>query len=82
MSNNKQTMKLYTEEKVRQAMDFARGYNRMSDTQFIETLTPIELPSIKEIQKEADMFYHLESNNRIFVQGARLVLDKIQGGNK
>ena len=29
---------LYTEQQVREAMDFARGHHRMTDTQFIETL--------------------------------------------
>ena len=45
MSNNKQHMKLYTEEQVRLAMDFARGHNKMTDSQFIDLLIPIELPS-------------------------------------
>lgn len=72
MSNSKQSMKLYTEEQVK---DMFYGYGNFED------ITPIELPTINEIQKEADMFYHLESTNIAFVQGARLVLDKIQGGN-
>ena len=38
-------MKLYTEEQVRLAMDFARGHNKMTDSQFIDLLIPIELPS-------------------------------------
>jgi hypothetical protein len=29
---------LYTEEQVREAMDFARGHNKMTDTQFIQSL--------------------------------------------
>ena len=29
---------LYTEEQVREAMDFARGYHKMTDTQFIQSL--------------------------------------------
>ena len=38
-------MKLYTEEQVRLAMYFARGHNKMTDSQFIDLLIPIELPS-------------------------------------
>jgi hypothetical protein len=29
---------MYTEEQVREAMEFARGHHKMTDTQFIETL--------------------------------------------
>jgi hypothetical protein len=30
--------RIYTEEDIRKAMEFARGYHKMTDTQFIETL--------------------------------------------
>ena len=86
------TMKLYTEEQVREAMDFARGYHRMSDTQFIDTLTPIELPSDQE-----SILLALEISNAhktkltsqqeaFFVAGFQTLSiwlrNKIQGGNK
>jgi hypothetical protein len=29
---------MYAEEDIRKAMEFARGYHKMTDTQFIETL--------------------------------------------
>ena len=29
---------LYTEEQVREAMDFARGHHKMTDTQFMQSL--------------------------------------------
>jgi hypothetical protein len=35
---NKAKETLYTEEQVREAMEFARGYSKMTDTQFIQTL--------------------------------------------
>ena len=89
MSNNKQSMKLYTEEQVRQAMDFARGHHRMSDTQFIETLTPIELPSDEEINEVAMVVYGFNARDvkdvleyKAFKRGAKNIIDKIQGGNK
>lgn len=78
MSNNKQ-MKLYTEEQVRNAMDFARGHHRMSDTQFIETLTPIELPSDSEIIEAS---HNIKYTQFIpFAKGAKWMRDKIQAGN-
>ena len=33
---NKAKETLYTEEQVREAMEFARGHNKMTDTQFIK----------------------------------------------
>ncbi len=82
MSNNKQSMKLYTEEQVRLAMDFARGHNKMTDSQFIDLLIPIELPSdeeIKEISRDKSRLIYDEETN--FQLGAKYVIDKIQGGN-
>jgi hypothetical protein len=35
---NKAKETLYTEEQVREAMEFARGHSKMTDTQFIETI--------------------------------------------
>lgn len=55
----------------------------MSDTQFIETLTPIELPSDEEIEKFAFEKYHEIEDSRWFEPlqiGAKWVRDKIQGG--
>ena len=52
MSNNKQSMKLYTEEQVREAIEMARE-GIMSKDSIIGSLNfikpPIELPSNKEI---------------------------------
>jgi hypothetical protein len=44
MSNNKQSMKLYTEEELRKHL-----YNHSDE--FFEQLTPIELPSDEGIKK-------------------------------
>ena len=79
MTNNKQSMKLYTEEQVRLAMYFARGHNKMTDSQFIDSLIPIELPSDEEIVNKA---LEIEWSNTLFKDGANYVLNKIQGGNK
>ena len=70
MSNNKQSMKLYTEEELRKHL-----YNHSDE--FFEKLTPIELPSDEEIQKES-----LKSDfEYTFRNGAKWMRDKIQGGN-
>lgn len=77
-------MRLYTEEQLDKAMDFARGYHRMSDTQFIETLTPIELPTDEEIEEFSYAKYMEVEDSRWFEPlkvGAKWMRDKI-GGNK
>jgi hypothetical protein len=63
-------MKLYTEEELRKHL-----YNHSDE--FFEKLTPIELPSDEEIQKES-----LKSDfEYTFRNGAKWMRDKIQGGN-
>ena len=64
-------MKLYTEEELRKHL-----YNHSDE--FFERLTPIELPSDEEIQKES-----LKSDfEYTFRNGAKWMRDKIKGGNK
>lgn len=85
-------MKLYTEEKSEIPIKlytkemFLKAAEKcevsMIDAQHImkyidEYVTPIELPSNDEIQKEADGFYRLESYNTTFVLGAQWMRDKI-----
>ena len=79
-------MKLYTEEQVREAINYA--YVCCDELQIesaFDDLTPIELPSDEEIIKimelddmEFDEFdpYHLSH-----LDGAKWMRDKIQGGN-
>ena len=84
-------MKLYTEEQVRLAMDFARGHNKMTDSQFIDLLIPIELPSDEEIE-ESSLKWFMTANKheiifdlgwmKIFKAGAKMVINKIQGGKQ
>ena len=50
MTNNKQSMKLYTEEELRKHL-----YNH--DESFFEKLTPIELPSDEEIEEKLNVAY-------------------------
>lgn len=86
MSNNKQTMKLYTEEQVRSML----GYNsKEKDTTILRTIlqrhTPIELPSDEDIYNEAqikkDNIKLLTFDMASFQFGALWLRDKIQGGN-
>ena len=83
-------MKLYTESEVRKAIELSRDthqegraymerdeYDYSMDEVF-DKLTPIELPSDEEIQKES-----LKSDfEYTFRNGAKWMRDKIQGGNK
>jgi hypothetical protein len=88
-------MKLYTQEQVKEIY-FKGVHNgrlhiegKCSDE--IESLTPIEIPSDEEIQKESK-FKSNHNNpqavqfnpalNIVWVEGAKWMRDKIQGGNK
>lgn len=65
MSKNKQSMKLYTEEQVRKAIELARdthpegrGYMQREEYDYsmdeiFDKLTPTQLPSDEEIDKKA-----------------------------
>ena len=82
MSNNKQSMKLYTEEQVLRMLEVCRNSDLyehiLTFEDILKTETPIELPSDEEIQKES-----LKSDfEYTFRNGAKWMRDKIQGGNK
>lgn len=70
-------MKLYTEEQVRDFID-RNGCIVESDLDE-KQLTPIELPSDEEIEEEALKREYFELS---FFNGAKMVISKIQGGNK
>ena len=70
-------MKLYTEEEIKRGLDNPVTFDMTTD-EFINSLTPIELPSDEDIQKES-----LKSDfEYTFRNGAKWMRDKIQGGNK
>jgi hypothetical protein len=71
-------MKLYTEEEILSFLkkEFADEINAET---FIENLTPIQLPSDEELEKNG---YYDKELDDIFREGAKYVIDKIQGGNK
>ena len=77
-------MKLYTEEEIRKRLNSPME-DEVTIDEFIESLTPIELPSDEEIRKWAEIQSLIEPTGaeefgRIY--GAKWILDKIQGGNK
>ena len=80
MSNNKQTMKLYTELQVKQMIEKSRETGLTADY-LIATSKGIELPSDEEIEEEILLNEYVD-NDCDFRQGAEFVINKIQGGNK
>ena len=77
MSNNKLSMKLYTEEQILKFLEDKIIF----DSDDLEELIPIELPSDFEIWKEGHEEMNIGSHNA-FSRGAKWMRDKIQGGNK
>lgn len=94
MSNNKQIMKLYTEEQMHSVMLLALGRYQVHSNRkvlkenqdLIDSLIPIQLPSDEEIYIEAqskkDNIKKLPFDSASFQFGAMWLKDKIQGGNK
>ena len=78
MSNNKQSMKLYTEEDV---LNMLRSFHNleMNVQLCMLKLTPIELPSDEEIENgyEPKTMYDLG-----YLDGAKWMRDKIGGNNE
>ena len=85
MSNNKQSMKLYTTEQV---IDIFEKYGNMSAINarnIIDLSESIELPSdegIRKIMELDDMeFDECDPYHLAHLEGAKWMRDKIQGGN-
>jgi hypothetical protein len=81
MSNNKQSMKLYTKEDFLKAAEFCEV--SMIDAKYIieridEVSDPIELPSDEEIHKQAKGHSTFAPS---FIYGAEWMRNKIKGGN-
>jgi hypothetical protein len=84
MSNNKQIMKLYTEEEILSLLKIHLADEDQADS-FVSLLTPIELLSDEEIEKWAEMQSLCEPTGaekfgRIY--GAKWMRDKIQGSGQ
>jgi hypothetical protein len=60
MSNNKQSIKIYTEEQVIRAIQMAAKHRYLFDSEeneIINLLSPIELPSDEEIEEKLNVAY-------------------------
>lgn len=84
MSNNKQSIKLYTEKEIKRFIE----NNVIQDEFDLYLLTPIELPSDEEIGTIAMDLYGFKATSikevleyKAFKRGAKMVINKIQGGN-
>lgn len=72
-------MKIYTEEQIKRFIE----NNIIQDEFDLYLLTPIELPSDEEIEKQFTI--KTGGDKRIYshkILGAKWMRDKIQGGNK
>ena len=72
-------MKLYTEEQVKFAMQLAT-FTDDTYNQVLEKLTPIELPSDEEIEKEAFQIPFNNTNefyDKSFIKGAKWMKEQI-----
>ena len=74
-------MKLYTEEQIKEMLDFFQVRDE-DIVQFIEKMTPIELPSDEEIHDKSIKYYTNITASFYFELGAKWMRDLIQGGNK
>jgi hypothetical protein len=92
MSNDKQSMKLYTEEQLINTVEAIRDYLKNYPEKFHESmikkhlmnLAPIELPSDEEIKKMMELdgmeFDEFDPYDVSYLGGAKWMRDKIQGG--
>jgi hypothetical protein len=80
-------MTLYTEHDIENAFNSGRGYGIPDDIKdfnsFIQSITPISLPSDEDINKMAkDVIIYNDIKREWFVEGLKWMRNKIQGGNK
>ena len=79
-------MKLYTEEELLKAIQYGRDYYDgwvMTEPEILKLLTPIELPSDEEIEKEIESHEHITLElGAGFRAGAKMVIYKILNQNK
>jgi hypothetical protein len=82
MSNNKQMIKLYTQEQVKLMIDDAHnGVDGYYD--ILKKHNPIELPSDEEIEEMGkDVIIYNDTKRGWFIEGLKFMRDKLQGCNK
>lgn len=77
MSNNKQSMKLYTEEQI---FKYLLEHGTIDLDSFILDMKPIELPSDEELKKQFDVD-EFDPYDLAYLGGAIRMRNLIQGGN-
>lgn len=70
-------MKLYTEEQVNRAMELTIE-SELSRNDILESLTPIELPSDEEVDKEASIIFIFGADQGKFIAGAKWAIEQIK----
>ena len=80
MSNNKQSMKLYTERQMKEIFRMGLAHS-INENGALAQFAPIELPSDEEIEKQAE---HEDTYSKkcAFTRGAKWMWRKTFGGNK
>lgn len=85
MSNDKQSMSLYTEEQVLKMLEVCRDTDLyehiLTFEDILKTVTPIELPSDEELKKQFDID-KFDPYDLAYLGGAIRMRNLIQGGNK
>jgi len=77
-------MKLYTEEQVKKIIFNTKQWNNLSNDYLIATVTPIELPSDEDIEKEEREIRHYTIYDcpEGFLDGAKWMKKQILNQNK
>jgi hypothetical protein len=94
-------MKLYTEEELLKAMSYSRSYDAnwvMTENEILKMLSPIELPSDKKINQNAEILYPINKGGSMwmpsrydiskgnkqegFIDGAKWMKEQILKQNK
>ena len=78
-------MKLYTEEQVMKILFTTKQWGNLSNDYLIATVTPIELPSDEEMEKEAFQIPFNNTNefyDKSFIKGAKWMKQQILKQNK
>ena len=78
-------MKLYTEEQVMKILFTTKQWGNLSNEYLIAIVTPIELPSDEEIDKQGFQVPYDGTNefyDKSFIKGAKWMREKILNQNK
>lgn len=78
-------MKLYTEEQAKYFFECGRNFQMNGEITFSiaqEALTPIELPSDEEIDKEASIIFIFGADQGKFIAGAKWAIEQIKQQDK